>query len=198
MKKLSKGLILSALIAGIASPAMAEDGASWNVSLVSDYVWRGDSQTNNTATVQGGWDYEQGDVSVGVWASGVAAGSEFDLYGAYKLGPVSLGAIYYHYQLPAIGSYEINISGDAGPVELMASYAPDGGAYYLEGGYEHKLSDDMKLNLHVGYADDGAGATASDYSLGVGTAWKGADVALTYAAKEGGQGIVFMSIGKSM
>ncbi len=62
---------------GEASDAPAADEASpaltWNLSVTSDYVFRGITQTNFGPAVQGGLDYSFGDsgFSIGTWASNV-------------------------------------------------------------------------------------------------------------------------------
>lgn len=67
----------------ISVPAAAEVSA--NAAVVSNYVFRGVTQTNDDPTVQGGLDYDSGvGFSLGVWGSGVDEGFEVDLYGAYK------------------------------------------------------------------------------------------------------------------
>lgn len=206
MKEFKKQVVAGLLAMGLVTPVMAEDGASWNVSFVSDYVWRGDSQTSlnpgiegGKPTIQGGWDYEKGQWSVGIWASGLASGSEFDAYGAYKIGSVKLGAIYYYFPAnPLANAYEINVGSELGPVELVASYSPVGGAYYLEANYEHKLSAQFGVELHAGYVNNNLGITATDYSIGLGTTYEGAELALTYANKQNALGLVYVSVSKSM
>lgn len=108
MKKL---FIASSVFAGIASlgtlyasPAAAE--ASMNIAAVSNYYWRGVSQTDAEAAVQGGIDYEDASgFYVGTWTSNVDFGDgtshELDLYGGFAgeaggLG-YDVGYIYYAY-----------------------------------------------------------------------------------------------------
>ena len=64
-----KTLIASALLAG-SSAAMAE--ISGNVTIASDYIFRGVSQTDNGMAIQGGFDYaHESGIYVGTWASNV-------------------------------------------------------------------------------------------------------------------------------
>jgi uncharacterized protein (TIGR02001 family) len=208
MKKLTSTLIAAGVISGAAmsAPAMAE-GPSGNVSIVSDYVWRGVTQTGNQPTVQGGMDWEMDKLSLGVWGSGLdIGGTEFDLYGAYNFGPVSVGAIYYMFYAGGSSSstYEVNVGGDVGPVSLMASYDPDASAYYLEGGYSYEVSKGVSLDLHLGYGDSyttTSGGTALDYSIGLSGGYGGVDLALAYAKSDAAadsDGKVFVTVGKSM
>jgi len=95
---------------------------SANVGLTSDYVFRGISQSNQEAAVQGGVDFTCGNWYVGVWGSSINFGlegtAEVDIYGGYKttIGrfAVDLGVIYYGY--PGIDS-----SFDADFIELKAA-----------------------------------------------------------------------------
>ncbi|MGB5539437.1 MAG: TorF family putative porin, partial [Gammaproteobacteria bacterium] len=66
---MKKTLIATALLAG-SSAAMAE--ISGNVALVSDYAFRGVSQTDEQIAIQGGFDYaHDSGLYVGTWASNV-------------------------------------------------------------------------------------------------------------------------------
>src|SRR5712692_10397285 len=86
--------IMTALITcGLASPlaVMAADEIKANVGIVSDYVFRGVSQTDNNPAVQGGVDYNhQRGLYAGAWATNVDipgsdAKARLDLYGGYKM-----------------------------------------------------------------------------------------------------------------
>jgi uncharacterized protein (TIGR02001 family) len=77
---------------------------SANVGLTTDYVFRGISQSNEEAAVQGGVDLTCGRFYVGVWSSSIYAAeatAEVDLYGGFRTttGPINwdLGLIYYGY-----------------------------------------------------------------------------------------------------
>ena len=75
-RKLLSTLVLSAL--AIPCVAMAEDAApaspfTANVGLVSDYIWRGITQTSHNPAIQGGIDYaHSGGFYAGVWGSNVS------------------------------------------------------------------------------------------------------------------------------
>ncbi|MEJ2105777.1 MAG: TorF family putative porin [Acidiferrobacteraceae bacterium] len=207
MNKLTKSLVAAGLLAGMSAPVLA-DGLSGNVALVSDYVWRGVEQSPGAApTMQGGMDYETGAFSFGTWGSSLAeGGTEIDLYGAYSFGPVSVGAIYYYFPTGSLGnsgSTEVNVSGDAGPVSLMASYATDvsGNPYYLEASYSHGFGK-VSLDLHAGYGETyttSSGGAAFDYSIGVSGSAGGLDLAAVYAYSESTkEGKPYVSIGKSI
>jgi len=94
-----KRTFIAALLASTAAVAAAQ-GLSFNVSAVSDYRYRGISQTRLKPALQGGVDYAlPSGLYVGTWASNIRwikdagtlgnfdAGSsniEWDLYGGYK------------------------------------------------------------------------------------------------------------------
>jgi uncharacterized protein (TIGR02001 family) len=83
---------LSALVALTVLPATSHADLSFNVGAVSDYRYRGISQTRMKPAVQGGVDYTLGGLYLGAWASSIkwvkdAYGDsqvELDLYGGYK------------------------------------------------------------------------------------------------------------------
>lgn len=72
-----------------ASAASAQDAdVAFNVGVVSDYVFRGFSQTNEDPAIQGGADATFGSFYVGAWGSNVDFGddtdAEFDVYGGFR------------------------------------------------------------------------------------------------------------------
>lgn len=81
---------LAAGLFGLAAPASAQSDVdvAWNVGVVSDYVFRGFSQTGEDPAIQGGVDLTSGSFYAGAWASNVDFGddtdAEIDLYGGYR------------------------------------------------------------------------------------------------------------------
>jgi uncharacterized protein (TIGR02001 family) len=75
---------------GLAAPASAQStvDVAWNVGAVSDYVFRGFSQTGEDPAIQGGVDLTSGSFYAGAWASNVDFGddtdAEVDVYGGYR------------------------------------------------------------------------------------------------------------------
>lgn len=112
MYKVIPALALAGMVT-VPALATAEDSTlSGNISLTSNYLFRGVSQTQDGPAIQGGFDYAHpSGVYIGTWASNVAwveetglkdnNSMEIDLYGGYKgeAGPISydLGMIHYHY-----------------------------------------------------------------------------------------------------
>jgi uncharacterized protein (TIGR02001 family) len=94
MKKPTVALAVTLLTTAFASTSQAQsDPASFNASLVSDYRYRGISQTRLAPALQGGADYASpAGWYVGTWAStikwikdaGGDANVEIDIYGGYK------------------------------------------------------------------------------------------------------------------
>jgi uncharacterized protein (TIGR02001 family) len=120
-------------MAQTAAPAAPESTLAYNIGAVSDYRYRGISQTRKQATLQGGFDYnDKSGFYVGAWASGIKwiqdAGAkdgtvEIDLYGGYKgaAGDVAydVGFLRYQYQ----GNTLAKVSGlvDANTNEVYAA-----------------------------------------------------------------------------
>jgi uncharacterized protein (TIGR02001 family) len=72
-------LLVAALGIMFAAPVLADDAPaspntfSSNVSLVSDYIYRGISQTDNKPAIQGGFDYSHSSgFYAGVWGSSIS------------------------------------------------------------------------------------------------------------------------------
>ncbi|MES2771639.1 MAG: TorF family putative porin [Pseudomonadota bacterium] len=109
---MKKTLIAGFLLSAVVAPVMAQTAApalTGNVSLISDYRFRGIDQTFGRPALQGGLDYTHASgLYLGNWNSNVSSGAgfpdgnlEMDFYGGYKanVGDVGLdvGAIYYYY-----------------------------------------------------------------------------------------------------
>lgn len=96
---------LSLAAALAATMSMAEDitseiGVSANVSMTSNYMWRGMTQTHDAPAIQGGFDLDYKGFYIGTWGSNVAGGDqgyygdasmELDLYAGYSTEVSGLG-----------------------------------------------------------------------------------------------------------
>ena len=135
-----------ALITSVTSHAHAAEAAapapdwtiSGNVSLSSDYRFRGISQTDRRPSLSGGFDLAHSSgFYIGNWNSNIDSGVyganfEMDFYGGYKgaLGGVGydIGAIYYYYPGSdrdggvEIKNTEIYVGGTYGPVSAKVYY----------------------------------------------------------------------------
>ncbi len=114
---LKNKLLVAALASAFAFPALADDFTpSSNVSLVSDYLYRGISQSGANPALQGGFDLAHSSGAyIGVWGSSISwvsdaglansAGVELDTYGGYKgaAGDVGYDVGFLRYNYP--GSY---------------------------------------------------------------------------------------------
>ncbi|MFD1950491.1 TorF family putative porin [Sphingomonas arantia] len=141
-------ILLPAALLAVATPAFAQDAApspitiSGSAGLVSDYRFRGVSQSDEDMAVQAGLTvtHESG-FYVGTWGSnlsgwGTFGGSnmELDLYGGYKAkvgsGTLDVGLLWYMYPGGAsktdFAEPYVKLSGVVGPVTLTAgvAYAP--------------------------------------------------------------------------
>lgn len=159
-----------------ADPPKSDWTITGNASLVSDYRFRGISQTNEKPAFQGGIDITHvSGFYVGNWNSNVdskfynGANIEMDFYGGYKLPlgdfTLDLGAIYYYY--PGSGSggttkidnTELYIGGGFGPFSLKYSHAvsdffsaPDSkNSYYVDASVNYDIGNGLGLVGHVGY-----------------------------------------------
>jgi uncharacterized protein (TIGR02001 family) len=189
-KKLLTAAVSAALLSGVfASSAQAFD-ISGNVALVSDYRFRGISQTGEDAAIQGGFDasFEPG-FYLGTWASSVDFGDvddgsgsygtmEIDYYAGWS-GPIGdsdfgidVGYTYYQYPGDTVdptGDYqEFYLKGSWKDLTIGATYSDDyyaetGEFWYFAGDYSLTFAEDFSLGLHAGYNDfDETGFFATD------------------------------------
>jgi uncharacterized protein (TIGR02001 family) len=150
---------------------------SANVALVSDYKFRGISQSNQDAAVQGGFDAAFGPgFYLGTWASMVDFGDsnetgsfgnmEIDYYGGWtsSIGDtdfgVDVGYMYYQYPGDTVdpdGDYqEFYVGGSWKDLSLKVAYSDDYYAetdefWYVSGDYSFTLLEDLTIGLHAGY-----------------------------------------------
>lgn len=182
MKRALIAAAVAGLVAAAAGPTAAADGSpfSANVSIVSDYKFRGLSQANAEPALQGGFDYAHpGGFYLGTWASSiswlsdgqpdVSSSIEWDFYGGYA-GTVGefgydAGLLYYYYP----GSYpsgfnspdtlEAYIKGSWSFLSLKYSHSltdlfgavDSKGSGYLDLAAEFPLASGFTLGAHVGH-----------------------------------------------
>lgn len=184
-----------AMSAGAFQTAMAEDphSISANIGAVSNYMWRGQTQTDNQPAIQGGLDYaHQSGFYAGTWLSNVDFGEgdetnyELDLYTGFG-GSINddvsydLNLIYYAYpdgrdtdfsELGASATYKWLTAGIAYTFYGQADDAPgvaNTEANYIQGDlYYHAALDfdlpyELGLNLHGGYYDFRYNDGGNDY-----------------------------------
>jgi uncharacterized protein (TIGR02001 family) len=179
--------------------------------MASDYLFRGQSQTDNGPTIQGGVDYshELG-LYAGTWASNInfADGIEWDIYGGYggELGnglAYDLFVVYYWY--PATTDTEFGedymefgpsisytFGGDFEPSVGVGflytdnfSFNSDDGLY-VYGDLGFTLPNDFGLGFHAGYQsieDEIAWGTPDwiEYNVSLSKSFMGLDFAVTFS-----------------
>lgn len=177
MKKLLCSSILGAAVAlpltAGAQGAQAEPDYTLtaNMTLASEYLYRGIAQTNNKPAIQGGFDFaHKSGLYLGNWNSNISwltdgvddrtAPIEMDFYGGYKfeLGSgfaLDLGGLYYYYPMkgsepdPSPNTFELYVGGSWGPLTLKYSHAltdlfgfPDSkNSYYVDGTLNYPIAD---------------------------------------------------------
>ncbi len=182
MKKMTKSLIACAVLAatGMTSGVVVAEEMSANAAVVSNYVWRGLTQTDDGFAVQAGVDYTMDSgIYVGAWASNVDPGAEYDLYGGFtgEAGDIGydLGFIYYGYTdsgIDATHEFKLGASMDMFSGTL---YIGENDYKYLDLGAEmaEVLPEEITLSVHFGREFD---SEVNDFSVGVSKNFEGFDV----------------------
>ena len=199
-----------AALATIAGAAHAGDGPfTANVGLVSDYAYRGSSQTDERPALQGGFDYaHDSGLYAGVWGSNVSWLSdsnpnvhnslELDIYGGYKgtIGAIGydVGLLQYYYP----GSYPKGFNSPdtlEGYIGLsweflsfkysyaftdLFGYEKSDGSQYYDLGAAVDVGGGFTLAAHVGYSDIKGQDDYTDWKLGVTKEFGGFNFGLHY------------------
>lgn len=183
---MKKSLIALALVGAFAAPAFAEEAAApaehtftGNVGLVSNYIFRGISQSQNKPAIQGGFDYSHSSgLYAGTWASNVSwventamktnNSMEWDFYAGYKGAfaddfTYDVGALYYYYPGDVVpGSKNTNSA------EVYASL----GWKFISLKYSHAVSSNLFgwYNFASNQSTRGSGYwdLSANYDLGEG------------------------------
>lgn len=164
------------------------------VTFISEYSFRGISQTDKNPAVQGSIDWSNDlendyGVYLGVWGSNVnfndgnQASTEFDIYGglthAWDAWTVDLGGIYYAYpgaasslnydffEVKASLGYDFGLAAVTGSVYHSPEYfGKSGDAQYYHLGFEAPLPEDFTLTGHIARQNIEKNATfgAPDYA----------------------------------
>ena len=121
---MKKSLIALVIIGAFAAPVFAEEAAApasphtvtGNVTLASNYIFRGISQSQNKPAIQGGFDYSHASgLYAGTWASNVDwvltkdnNSLEWDFYAGYRGGfaddfTYDVGVLKYYYPGESLG-----------------------------------------------------------------------------------------------
>ena len=188
-------LSLATVIAAAAIPSAAYAQLAFNAGAVTDYRYRGISQTRLKPAVQGGVDFAAGPFYVGVWASSIKwikdaggdAPAEIDIYGGYK-GEIVKDSLTYDvgvltYQYPshklAVSPVTTEIYGALtfGPATVKYShsvtnlfgFSDSKNSGYLDATATFDVGGGIMLAPHIGYQKVSGNSDFSytDFSLGV-------------------------------
>jgi len=194
---------LAAILAAAPLTGLADSGVSWNVSAVSEYLFRSVSQTDEDPTLQGElqWTSPIG-VYVGSWASGIDYGPgspdvEVDYYIGYQ-GSID-SAMHIDVRL---SRYTNPGNSDAAWTELTTTttlydswqmglhysheaFASDSGGWYVSFGKSFSLPMDLSLSAQAGRSIFQNNTKAGirdfiDWNIGLSRSFGPVDVALGY------------------
>ena len=218
---------IGTLAIGLAPAASAQE-FSGNVTIVSDYSFRGETQTGRDAAIQGGFDlgFDSG-FYIGTWASNVNFGPysdgadptytsmELDLYAGFG-GAMSesstwdVSIIRFEYPNEGAADYiEVALAFSFGDFSVGANYSPEylgeGGDTFLYPyvGYSFGLGESATLDVSVG---QGLGDTGDhlDYSIMLGAPVAGLDFGIGVVGTDiddgspGNEGRLILSLSKSL
>lgn len=171
-------------------PALADDTAppkpvtvSGNVALVSDYRFRGVSQSDRGVAVQGGLSatHNKTGIYIGTWASNLAgwgtfggANLELDVYGGIKVpikgATLDVGLTWYMYPQgyakTDFAEPYVKLSGTVGPVSLLGgvAYAPEQQALGNWSNTPESRPGDKEDNLYI-WGDISGGVPGTPVTL---------------------------------
>ena len=214
LKKVLPAAIAASLLAGATATTVQAAEISANVALVSDYRFRGISQSDESIALQGGFDlgFDNG-IYIGTWGSTVDFDNADDFDGSLELdyyvgwgmdigenSAIDVGYLYYDYP---------GDDGDEGDYqELYGSFSwrdlTVGMAYsddyygetdtffYYYAGYSLGLGENLSLDFHLGYNDlekEGGflgtdEASYIDYSVGITWSVMGVDLGAAYVGTD--------------
>lgn len=193
---ISLAILAFTSVPSIAQEQPAEHQVSYNVSVASEYRYRGLSQTDADPALQGGVDYVHGPSGfyVGTWLStikwtkdlGGDGNIEWDVYGG-KRGQLTeaisydVGGLYYYYPdnglNPSANTFELYGKLGYGPAYIKYSHsttnlfgtADSKRSGYLDVGADIDISNGFLLNLHVGRQrlKNNSQYSYTDYKVGV-------------------------------
>ena len=198
MKFTKLSLITVLAVSAITTTAMAEISVSANMGATSNYIWRGMTQTNDNAAIQGGFDVDFGGAYLGVWGSNISwttgedSSLEADFYGGYAGEAAGIGYDigYIRYAYPNVGDANnfdevyLGLSKDFGSgFGVSGKYSkgvkvPTGGTKVDDWtvGATTGLGMDVELALNYGDYD----TVGTRYSAGLSKSFGKFDIDVTY------------------
>ena len=168
---------------------------AFNAGAVTDYRYRGISQSRLKPALQGGADFShKNGVYLGFWGTSIKwvkdgggdANVELDFYGGYKGEAAGIaydvGVLHYQYPSnklnPSANTTEVYVAGTMGPATLKYSqsltnlfgFANSKGSTYLDLSATFDLGGGFSLTPHVGYqrVKSNSAASYTDYAITLG------------------------------
>lgn len=156
------------MVALLAAGATVQAEWSANVAMTTDYVWRGSSQSDDSAAIQGGIDYaHESGFYVGTWASNVdwddenttaaatsdGASVEWDIYGGVS------------------GEFSNGLGWDVGIIHYMYPDVSSGFDYdwtEVYGGLSYAFNDTVSASASIAHSSEALGTTTDGTYLNVG------------------------------
>jgi len=225
--RLNKILCGSLLMAGVLASAPAAraelgGGFSANVSMLSDYRFRGVSLNDEGFALQGGFDWaHDSGFYAGTWASNISdfngSSMETNLYGGYagEANGVSydVGGLLYHYPggedtdyVELYGSVGMDLGFVAAFVGANYAFSSDNlgnedNIYIYTDGEVVIPETPVTVKLHLGYEDGALARDKWDWSVGGSVNYKGLDFGVSYIdtnlAGDNADATVVFSVGAS-
>lgn len=189
--------VMASVALTFVSSALLAAEVEGNLTLGTDYVYRGISQTDEEATVQGGFGLAtDSGLYAGIWASNVAfyGSIEVDYSVGYSQETASfgfdIGFIHYNYPNQPQGQADSNFSEVYGNVtvrgfELGLAVSNDyfgetGSATYASIDYELALPNAFGLTFHYGTQNIDKADDYDDYSISLSKTVTEIDLAVTW------------------
>ncbi len=154
-------IIKLSLVAAVIASSLAADviSVSGDVSFTSNALWRGNSSTGNTPTIQGtlGVEHESG-AYAGIWGTGLTEGSEIDLFVGYatEISGISLNSGFVAYT---------TTNGKPDPLEQSDKYTYDEyGEIYL--GLSYDVGVELGATIYKGVLSEDSDSTIIELSVG--------------------------------
>jgi uncharacterized protein (TIGR02001 family) len=203
MQKILLALATTLIVAATPTLVQAQEASplSFNVSLTTDYKYRGISQSRRQPAIQGGIDYAHSSgFYVGTWASSIkwikdaggGANAEIDIYGGYKGAIIEglgydVGVLTYQYpghDLPVSpNTTEIYGAVTYGPATLKYShsvtnlfgFSDSKNSGYLDLSATFDVGGGFTVTPHIGHqkVKNNGAFSYTDYALAVNKDWYG-------------------------
>lgn len=187
--KIKRILLASVLATALlaSSETMAELSA--NISLTSNYVSNGLTQTDDNPAFQAGLDYVNANgLYIGSWGSTVDNGIEVDVYAGYiktvKNISYDIGYITYNYTDKTFSENSAEFYVGIIYKNYNLYYSVDDYSY-IDFSADFKIKDIATLKLHYGLIEyDDTPGDYYDYSVTISKYFKKYELSLTYSAEE--------------